>query len=244
MPDKQREKAKLKRKATALLRAPQRQEDQKFIYGDAVKLLKPSMDQQEVLARFSEAILQSPGNSMTAQFLVDRMKAAKIKIGLSTNEYHRGIMRVDPDHYMRESNRGRPTLVDDDQVMLLTGWVVHQSRIGEEVHYPDIVAFLDQHFALKVSEDTVARICHKNGLGVKIAKVTGTAQAASALSRQSETIAFIGDLDSKGFFQTPQSNIYSVDGTFTSHKSHTRRTIAPKSSYVCALCLLLCLPTL
>ena len=141
MPDKQREQAANKRKATALARAPQREEDRKFIYGETVRLLAPTMGQQEVLARFTQALLDSPGNSMNAQFLVDRMRAAKIESSLSTNEYHRRLMRTDPDHYVRDSRRGRPRAVDDDQLMLLVGYVVHCSRIGEECHYDDLQIF-------------------------------------------------------------------------------------------------------
>ena len=153
-------------------------------------------------------------------------------MSLCTNEFHRRKLRVDPDAYERASNRGRPRALDDDETMMAIGFAVHKSRKPEEVHYDTVQAFIREKIGLDVSTATVANICHKNGMAVKIAKVAATEKAGSAASQQAETIEFIGQLEKEGFFQAQQNQIFYVDGTFTSHKSFVQRTVAPVGTCV------------
>jgi hypothetical protein len=239
--------AERKKKKEQLYARRKKQLVKAAVFKKSVRQYTPTFGERAVLARaaegvhefFSRKFANMPHLAPTFQEIQQAFSLGGIVNSLASLEYHRKRLAT-YSSTRTQSRRGRPKSVSDDEIMMMVAYAVHMSRVGKQVSLQDVCEWMNDELNVDVCIATVRKYLTQNGISCKVARTSSSANAPNLQSQMTEALELVADMIKRFFYLANLSKIFTIDGTFSAHKSETRRTWAPMAG--CGLRVRICIP--
>jgi len=229
-----------RRKREQLYARRKKQSTKAAVFKKSVCKYTPTFGERTLLARAAEGVHEffahkfamMPHLAPTFKEIQQAFSLGGIVNSLASLEFHRRKLATCSSRTTVQSRRGRPKSVTDDEIMMMVAYAVHMSRVGKQVSLQDVSFWMNDELNVDVCIETVRKYLNQNGISCKVARTSSTANASNLQSQMTEALELVADMVKRHFFLASLSKIFTIDGTFSAHKSETRRTWAPMAGCV------------
>ena len=141
-------------------------------------------------------------------------------------------MRASPakEIWPEKKKGGRSKAMTSDMLEICAGWILHKNEAGEEVHLKDYRDFVQQSFSITISDSMASRYLKESGMALKTTKKGGKAAGVDKETQAWLIWDWVLRMRSAGVFSYPRSKMASIDFTYTSHRSDSKKTFSAVGS--------------
>jgi hypothetical protein len=203
----------------------------------------PAVDDDKADAEYVAQILQNETKKFVTKFsfvleqldpkikIVDFRHAVELAgftLPKTTLNNWRREYKEDDFYFDYVHSTGRPPALTQDQVDLMTGYILAQNAKHLPVRYEQVLAFLKKEFDVTVTLPTVINYCASSHLAKLVAKVRKGSKGFTRVDQTAIAASFVKDLLANGFYGARRSSVCNMDVTFTTHRNRKVTTIGPK----------------